>query len=78
MTDHTDDETNTTGMQDEQRSPDQDAAIEAAFIAGTLPEEDRRAPDAEQDPPPAIVSSSHVTEPPQGHGAGNIQYADLD
>lgn len=26
----------------EKRSPDQDAAIEAAFLAGTLPEEDRR------------------------------------
>ena len=25
-----------------QRAPDQDAAIEAAFVAGTLPEEDRR------------------------------------
>ena len=28
----------------EQRAADQDAAIEAAFIAGTLPEEDRRTP----------------------------------
>src|SRR3954468_6124037 len=27
----------------EQRSPDQDAAIEKAFVAATLPEEDRRA-----------------------------------
>jgi hypothetical protein len=36
---------------DEQRAPDQDAAVEAAFVAGTLPEEDRRAPE------PAITAS---------------------
>lgn len=27
---------------EDQRAPDQDAALEAAFVAGTLPEEDRR------------------------------------
>jgi hypothetical protein len=29
----------------DQRSPDQDTAIEQAFLAGTLPEEDRRTPE---------------------------------
>jgi hypothetical protein len=31
---------------EEKRAPDQDAAIEAAFVAGTLPEEDRRREEA--------------------------------
>lgn len=31
------------GQEGERRSPDQDAAAEAALLAGTLPEEDRRA-----------------------------------
>ncbi len=31
----------------DKRSPDQDTAIEEAFVAGTLPEEDRRVPGAE-------------------------------
>lgn len=32
-------------MADEKRSPDQDAAMEAALLAGTLPAADRRHPD---------------------------------
>ncbi len=50
---------------EEHRSPDQEAAVEAAFVAGTLPEEDRRVPevvivaDVEQvivDPEPAVTA----------------------
>lgn len=31
-----------TPKKDEQRAPDQQAALEDAFVAGTLPEDDRR------------------------------------
>lgn len=34
--------TDTTAPVTEQRAPDQDTAVEQAFAAGTLPEEDRR------------------------------------
>ena len=40
-----------TETTDDRRSPDEIAALESAFVAGTLPEEDRRAPSAEPTPP---------------------------
>ena len=59
----------------EQRAPDQDAAIEDAFVAGTLPDEDRR---EEADPPPADVSTNHIAEVRTPGGAGvNVLNPDL-
>ena len=40
------------------RYDNQDTALEAAFIAGTLPEEDRRAPDEQPAPPLATVAAT--------------------
>lgn len=40
------------------RRTTQDTAIEAAFIAGTLPDEDRRAPDEQPAPPLAEVAAT--------------------
>lgn len=45
---------------EDRRAPDQDGAIEVAFVEAVLPEEDRRAPDPEV---PTI--GLHVTHPDQ-------------
>ncbi len=47
---------------DDQRSPDQDTAVEQAFVAGTLPEEDRR--DAKGDLPIDPPKPSRPSQPP--------------
>ncbi len=45
----------------DRRAADQDAAIEEAFVAGALPEEDRRAPEPEAevavDPTPEVADA---------------------
>ena len=51
---------------EERRAPDQDAAIETAFVEGALPEEDRREPESEPvatEPPvaAAIEAEAPVT-----------------
>lgn len=47
---------------EEHRAPDQDAAIEAAFVAGTLPDEDRR--DDATEAPVVNVEEEEVVIPP--------------
>ena len=44
------------GVAEDQRAPDQDTAIEEAFVAGTLPEEDRREE-------PVVEDSGDATAP---------------
>ncbi len=53
------DETKDLDKDTDRRSPDQDAAIEQAFVAGALPEEDRRAPEPElaADPIPEVADA---------------------
>jgi len=43
---------------EDRRAPDQDGAIEVAFVEAVLPEEDRRAA-----PEPAPTEGLHVTNP---------------
>ncbi len=47
---------------EERRAADQDAAIEQAFLDGTLPEEDRRAYEAKRDAKAAKAVAESVTE----------------
>jgi len=46
---------------EERRAADQDAAIEQAFIDGTLPEEDRRAYEIKRDAKAAAEAAARVT-----------------
>lgn len=45
----------------DQRAPDQDTAVAQAFVAGTLPEEDRRVVVTDLVPEPETVSVSDAT-----------------
>ena len=49
---------------EERRAADQDAAIEQAFIDGTLPEEDRRAYEIKRDAKAAAEAAAAIPVPP--------------
>ncbi len=56
----------------ERRAPDQDEALESAFLAGSLPEEDRRAEPAMEpvpETPEPVTPVPVVTEAPSDVGA---------
>lgn len=47
---------------EDRRAPDQDAAIEVAFVEGTLPEEDRRAPESVSVEGPLVEAADEATQ----------------
>jgi hypothetical protein len=51
---------------EDRRFPDQDTALEKAFVAGVLPEEDRRADSASEEEVPAVA----VVPSPNDHLSG--------
>lgn len=56
----------------ERRAPDQDAAVEAAFVEGILPEEDRREPVVVPEPVVSVAPEAPVPEP-AGTGVRSIE-----
>jgi hypothetical protein len=56
----------------DQRAEDQDAAIEQAFVAGTLPEEDRRAEGAEVQHPDIAADAGQLLHRDNATSPGHV------